>query len=222
MSEMQEKDPERPQGAPPPAAEDPEQPAPVRPEDPTEGDTAPLRITHPPAAPNPFGGVGRTAAPAQNGVGNKTTQPAARTAALPAAPSGAPPAERTPPPGGLPRPVSQTDPGATRVSPAAYQPPPQPPLRRPPVQKPAYPPAYPPVRRPPVQKPPAPQRVAVPPRRGGCSWSLGCLGRTFFFGFFALALAALCVLSLMFYQYYRIAATLPDIEDPTARCFTRF
>ncbi|MCC7130684.1 MAG: transglycosylase domain-containing protein, partial [Anaerolineae bacterium] len=221
MSEMQEKDPERPQGAPPPAAEDPEQPASARLEDPPkdlkEGDTAPLRITHPPAAPNPFGGAGETAAPARTGAGNKTTQPAARTVVHPAAPSGAPPAERKPPPGGLPRPVSQTDPGATRVSPAAYQPPPQPPLRRPPVQKPAYPPAqppaYPPVRRPPVQKPPASQWVAVPPRRRGCSWSLGCLGRTFFFGFFALALAALCVLSLMFYQYYRIAATLPDIED---------
>lgn len=199
-SDPQDNAPERPEDSTRFEAEQP-------PETPKEGDTAPLRITSQPAPPDPFGGSGAKDAPQRGGEAAKTTRPAA----------GAVP--RRPPPGGMPNPVSEKDESATHVSPAAYRPPGSPQghalVRRPPLQQPPpHPPQnYAPVRRPPLHKPPAPPRVTIRPRRRDWSRGLGCLWRTLFIGFFGIALTALCVLSLMFYQYYRIAATLPDIED---------
>jgi len=45
------------------------------------------------------------------------------------------------------------------------------------------------------------------------SKALGCLFRSFFFSLFIFIFSALCVLSIVFYQYYKIASTLPNIND---------
>jgi len=42
---------------------------------------------------------------------------------------------------------------------------------------------------------------------------LGCFLRGFFISVFVVILVGLCAFSILFYQYYRIAATLPDIND---------
>ncbi len=132
---------------------------------------------------------------------------------------------------GLPRPVNQQDLDSTRVSPSAYQP-----IYRNTQQgaqtKPSYPqapgqpapqtrpgrrtPGYPPQQRPPgPPQPPPASRVRYPaggrlaPRRD----RTGCLVRTVFISLFLVAFMLLCGLSLVFFQYYRIASTLPDISN---------
>ena len=137
---------------------------------------------------------------------------------------------RMPPaPGGsgpvLPQRVNQVDTGATRVSPSAYTPPagrstlrnnPTPPQRPPPVDRPA----------PAGRTPPLPRRGAPAPGATGLAsvvhpthrafdWksSMGCLLRLAVSGLFVLLLVALCGFSILFYQYYRVAATLPSIND---------
>lgn len=196
-----------------------------------EGDTAPLNLTSQPAPPVPFGG---------RPPGSRTPKPRTEE---PTPPATTLPAGRKPPQGGLPNRVNEVDDEATHVSPAAYKTPPPvkrppptfssasnrdpspPPSGRVRVSPPnpphrpsgggssGQPPAYPPVRRPPVQRPLPPQRVT--PKKSRIDWvqSLGCLLRTLFIGIFGLVIIALCVLSIMFYQYYQIAATLPDIAD---------
>jgi len=41
----------------------------------------------------------------------------------------------------------------------------------------------------------------------------GCMVRTVFTGLFLLVILTLCVVSILFFQYYRIASELPDIQD---------
>jgi penicillin-binding protein 1C len=43
--------------------------------------------------------------------------------------------------------------------------------------------------------------------------NLGCLFRGAFWGIFIIVFVALCVVSLLFFQYYKIASELPDIQD---------
>ncbi len=88
----------------------------------------------------------------------------------------------------LPRRVEQEDLGATRVSPAAYSPPPPPPQAAPPA-------------------PAAPSSPAVP----GWRRSLGCLLRLSILGLFVVVILGLLGASIGLYQYYQIASTLPDV-----------
>lgn len=118
----------------------------------------------------------------------------------------------------LPRRVHERDIDATRVTPAAYssgtRPASLPPIRRPPPTIPGpsaaraqagqaagAPPRY----------PPPPARRAAQPR--DFSRSLGCLLRFALLSIFGLVLVALCGVSILLYQYYSIARTLPDIDD---------
>ncbi len=45
----------------------------------------------------------------------------------------------------------------------------------------------------------------------------GCLAKSVVISSFLLVISGLCLLSILFYQYYRIAATLPDINDLRSR-----
>jgi len=47
--------------------------------------------------------------------------------------------------------------------------------------------------------------------------SLGCFLRTFFFAAFFAVIIGICLVSFTFYQYFRIASTLPDINDLKGR-----
>ncbi len=109
----------------------------------------------------------------------------------------------------LPRRVEETDINATRVSPAAYGPPPQRPwqVTRPPVSAAPPPP------------PPPPSRLVQPrsrPRRQpglDSRNNLGCLVRGGLVSAFILAVILLCGVSFVIFQYYRIASNLPDINE---------
>ena len=48
----------------------------------------------------------------------------------------------------------------------------------------------------------------------------GCLIKGFIVSSFLLVISGLCLVSILFYQYYRIAATLPDINDLRSRAST--
>jgi len=185
------------------------------PSDPLEGDTAPLQLNERPVPPPPFGGATSAHGSASQRQPSSTSTP---TRPDPFPPSTVQPRER-----GLPRRVSQDDDGATHVSPAAYAAPARPPIQPAhggrsaspaPLQKPPSTTIQrPPVQRPPIQRPPASRRVSAPRRSFDWGNAFGCLFRSVFISVFALALILICVLSIMFYQYYRIAATLPEIAD---------
>ncbi len=55
--------------------------------------------------------------------------------------------------------------------------------------------------------------VLRPKRTFDWNSAYGCLLRTFLFGLTIIILIAVCALSVMFFEYYRIAATLPSIAD---------
>ncbi|MGQ9832941.1 MAG: transglycosylase domain-containing protein [Candidatus Villigracilaceae bacterium] len=134
-----------------------------------------------------------------------------RTPTPPGAVQGFPPAQAGDMP--LPRRVDEVDLNATRVSPAAYSSPrayQQPGVTLP--SQPSYQPVYPPVA-PPVYAAQSP----APPIEIDWRRSLGCLLRSLIgmlFGFVALILVAG---SILLYQYYKIAATLPNVDDLKAR-----
>jgi penicillin-binding protein 1C len=115
----------------------------------------------------------------------------------------------------LPEPVTQVDPDLTRVSPTAFTPPvvPPPPVhpRQPPTKQ-----AYQASRAP--HSPP----VVIGPRRRylDLGSGMGCFLRALFGGAFLVVLLGLCGLSILFLQYYRIAKTLPDINDLRQRAST--
>ena len=107
----------------------------------------------------------------------------------------------------LPRRVDEIDVDATRVSPAAYRPA----SRRPNSGKPISPPPQ-QIHRPQQfagSPPPPPARK--PPRdyRKG----LGCFIRGLIATIFVFVIVALCGVSFVLLQYYRIASDLPDITD---------
>jgi penicillin-binding protein 1C len=99
----------------------------------------------------------------------------------------------------LPRRVTETDPGATQVTGAAYSPTAR--NRKP--------------------RPGGKQKQAA----GGGRWSrfrerignLGCLPRVFIYGAFAAILLAIAGTAFALYEYYAIASTLPDINDLQAQ-----
>ncbi len=141
-------------------------------------------------------------------------------------------------PAARPNPVDQEDREATHVSPAAYAQPnsisaskpihsPQParkPMVRPSPSTSGAPPQRP---SPPsgrrgssgggARRTPAPRVVYAgrPPNRSRAG--LGCLLRSIFIALFGLALVALCGVSILFLQYYRVARTLPDISNLSQR-----
>ncbi|HWQ83967.1 MAG TPA: transglycosylase domain-containing protein, partial [Anaerolineales bacterium] len=110
----------------------------------------------------------------------------------------------------LPRRVDETDVNATRVSPAAYGPPPQRPRTAP--RPPASVPPPPPVSIPPARSVPPRRR---PRRQAGFDFSpnLGCLARSGLIAAFVFAVILLCGASFVIFQYYRIASDLPDINE---------
>jgi penicillin-binding protein 1C len=93
----------------------------------------------------------------------------------------------------LPRRVDEIDVDATRVTPAAYEPP--------------------------ASGPPAPTRVqraqppSKPPRRIDWSRPFGCLVRMTILGLFLVVVVGLGLGSFALYEYYQIAATLPSVDD---------
>lgn len=109
----------------------------------------------------------------------------------------------------LPGRVNEVDLDATTVTPSAYQMPELPPLPPRPT-RPAEPAAFEPITI-------TPQDLGdnetdeVPPERSRLSRS--CLVRSFLIGLFTLVTIALCAVTILFYQYYRIASQLPDIKD---------
>ncbi len=144
-----------------------------------------------------------------------------------------PPAQSSPgqpqalPPGSpnnlpIPPRVNQTDTDATRVSPAAYQDQQAAGTRRStpgnaPHQTSSDPatnrtrPSLPPPP-PPSSPPPA---VQAPAAKKGFDWqrSAGCLLRLFILGLFAVVFVGLCGASFLFFQYFRIRNTLPDVSQ---------
>jgi len=140
----------------------------------------------------------------------------------------------------LPKPVSQTDADATRVTPSAFQsgqiPPHQLPASYsaiphrkgvpPAAQKPAIRPDVPPSRqdaRPAAVVPPQPAKKPVPqkastqrndagqPKPPKKRKSLGCFWQFVLIGIFILAGIALAVASFGVYRYYQVASSLPDV-----------
>ena len=116
----------------------------------------------------------------------------------------------------LPRRVDEVDLDATRVTPSAYAAPAGrrvSPLPPPPAYRPAaYPPA---ARRPAVPPPPA---LTGPTRGAGAppvNWQrgAGCLLRLVIAGLFLVVVLAVLGASVLVFQYYRIAATLPGVDD---------
>jgi penicillin-binding protein 1C len=147
------------------------------------------------------------------------TQPVRRSATPRPDPSGGRPvvlptdAESSP---SLPKKVEQTDADATRVSPAAYASAGRgSPTRRvittsnTQVYRPGYgaPPSTP-------VSPPA-DRAARDGEGKAIDWRrrAGCLMQAFVVGVFALVVLALCGASFMFFQYFRIRNTLPDVAQ---------
>src|SRR3990170_664858 len=99
----------------------------------------------------------------------------------------------------LPRRVDEIDMDATRVTPSAY---------RTPVSRRVPPPA-------PVYPTVAPALAAAPRQRESSDWqrTLGCLLRLVIAGLFLMVAVSLLGISFLLFQYYRIAATLPSVED---------
>jgi len=109
----------------------------------------------------------------------------------------------------LPRRVDEIDVNATRVSPVAYDSSPR--RSKPSSRNPVTPAA-------PVSPPPPvrPARSKSKPRRQpgfDFSANTGCLARTTLVLAFLMALVLLCGASFVIFQYYRIASTLPDINE---------
>ncbi len=98
----------------------------------------------------------------------------------------------------LPRRVDEIDVDATRVTPAAY---------KPPAARSAA--SATPVYQSPAYAPPAPR----PRNRINWQRSAGCLLRAFIAGLFFIVILGLVGGSILLYQYYTIAATLPDVND---------
>jgi len=125
--------------------------------------------------------------------------------------------DQTPPSGlkdesQLPQRVDESDLDATRVTPAAYSPSvgqgtqSTRPSTGPAGRETQIPPQAPPPLSPPRTPPKPRKRVSPSPRSG-------CMFRVLAVGIFVFVLLGLCGLSIGFFQYYRIASTLPDIND---------
>lgn len=193
-----------------------------------DGDTAPLRLSSAPLSPPPFGAQ---VAPADGGGTQPLAMPPAITPAGPAQPvtTKLPPAHpvqspsaaqppRYPPPPGRPVAASPAPRPPASARPGGNPPPPTIPPGQAPHSPYRHDQAAP---HPPYQRPPGPSYPGRPvpppsrPRRSclGGLFSGGCLVRGLFFSVFGIVLIALCGLSIVFLEYFRIARTLPDIGD---------
>lgn len=193
-----------------------------------EEDTGPLRLPNLPASPPPFGSHNRRIpdsrlvggnAPAPRpvmpgsdnvtqGPANRTTlasgnrtvpthQPVQRAPNLPPPPPGGPI-----PPQPVRAPSASPAPGERTVAPPTL--PPRRPASRVPGANMSQRPR-------PGRPTPVYRRPAAP--NDGWRRQASCLLRTFIAGLFALILLALCGISILFVQYFRIARTLPGIND---------
>lgn len=215
---------------------------PSLPEEPpkSDEDTAPLTPGQPIKPPEPFGGAPwQPSAPSRKPSDRPSMtadRPARRSATVdPAASSGAPTGAATPT---RINPVDQEDREATHVSPAAFAPPnslPAPnsarssqPARKPMIRISPSSSGAPPQRPMPpsgrrgsggggARRTPAPRVVYAGRSRDRSRSGLGCLLRSIFVVLFGLALVALCGVSILFFQYYRVARTLPDISNLSQR-----
>ena len=186
----------------PAAAQEPEQPLEAKAEQPTE---EPLPAQSPAMANDS----------AQTEVSEKTTEPPpVRRVPLhytpPPPPLGSTP-HKFPPALGteampLPRRVNEIDMDATRVTPAAI--PPSRASRRPGGPRPV------PVSRPISTLPPAMARKTRPQARLP-DWrqNMGCLLRMFILGLFGMVCLLLTGGTVVLYEYYSVAATLPSVDD---------
>src|SRR3990170_5013325 len=102
----------------------------------------------------------------------------------------------------LPRRVDEIDMDATRVTPSAYR---TPVSRRVPPPAPVYP----------TVAPALAAAPAAPRQRESSDWqrTLGCLLRLVIAGLFLMVAVSLLGISFLLFQYYRIAATLPSVQD---------
>jgi penicillin-binding protein 1C len=132
------------------------------------------------------------------------TQPVKPPAQLPVGASGSMQPAKAPESTLLPRRVDQTDVDATRVSPAAYAPPRR---QTPAALPPPPPPTYPADARQSIPYPKTPQK-STDWRKGA-----GCLLRVSVAAVFVLVITFLCAASFVFFQYFRIRSTLPDITQ---------
>ena len=161
----------------------------------SEEDTAPLRVH--PSPPPPLLFAGKThpkqpeSLPTVQGVNPRRPVRSGQQAA------------------DLPRRVNQVDTGATRVSSAAYSPPRS--SRRPPSTSSRQ--TYTGARSIPSTSQQEPKVLHAARPSVDYNRRLGCLLRMMFASIFLVVLMALCGFSAVFYQYYRIAATLPSISD---------
>lgn len=130
----------------------------------------------------------------------------------------------------LPKRVEETDMDGTRVTPAAYRTTNQRPTAQQPTsqqpQRPIYQPPqnrgqqtqYQQAQRPPANSyqgytPPPPSRPATPSLWQRLSGSKGCFLRGLVISLFFFVFIGLCGASIVVYQYYAIASTLPDVGD---------
>ena len=188
-------------------------PAAAPPAAPELDDTAPVKIERPPEKPL----TTDETLPASVSPSKPVEQPT-----RPSAPYDRQTEPRKPVPAqnqALPRPVSEVDLDATRVSSSAYTPQQRTPGGSlPPIKRPAnsaMPSTIPAVPKPtPAAAPTAARRV-----RPRINWrkGWGCLLRGAFISLFIMVMAALCGVSFLFYEYYKIASTLPDINDLSQR-----
>ncbi len=191
-------------------------------EHPQPGDTQPLQTSSQPVfLSNTAGGWYNPDEELEPGV---ATQPIPLAVPPPApsdtqptrlSPQEAPPPSLTPPQRNasqstaLPRRVSEVDQDATRVTPAAYVSPAPP--------RAAYSSSG---RSIPAARPTASPRYGAPPPRAASTdlqRGLGCLLRAAIIGLFLAVALGLLGISALLFQYYRIAATLPSVDDLRAR-----
>lgn len=207
-------------GETPPAKEQP-----VKPVGPSRAETIPMRprVENAPVEP------GDTAPRRTFGTpgGGGTTRPAARPPA-----AGEPIRANS---GAETRPSGDNIPTGPRAGGPVLPPPPPGGWKPSPT---GSPPSLPPQRQPPPGYPPAgnvrPGGYTPPPPQGGTPrrsrrgrdnplpqvdfrTGLGCLMRMSMLALFVIVTVVLCGLSFVFFQYYRIAATLPDINDLRTR-----
>lgn len=121
----------------------------------------------------------------------------------------------------IPARVNQTDTDATRVSPAAYRKQQMASTRQSvPVSGTRQTGSYPETERtgagqPPRLPPSQPAVAQTPPAKKGINLQrgAGCLLRLFILGLFAVVFVGLCGASFLFFQYFRIRNTLPDVSQ---------
>lgn len=204
-----------------------------RPTEPEEGDTQPLKIRRP-AAPPPFVGSGALPAdkqararPQETGAGTTNSSDRYRTTVPSAGGSRTeqPPTQPDRNPIGSPGGRTRIQPGQPNrrvgTPPAQTQTPNQRPIQlpanplRPRTARPLNTSARPPVWSGRIDSRGRAVYSARPPERKISQ--IGCLVRGFFAGVFAILVLGICSVSIAAFQYFRIARTLPGIDNLSSR-----